>query len=306
MNKQGTDHEKQIEEVFHELWVERGDNYEDDALAGDTLDRYNDWSDGKITSYVQDCFDKNATEPMRIFDAGCGLEFGFNSIFNSYKERIEYTGVDLIDLVRTEEFLSNRGYNHRLIRVNMVDLPPDVPRDYYDIVIAIGTLHHTESVVKALTSTYSVLKQGGLFAGWIINVQKPVRAATDQYFREFFDGKENSPKAHKEIIALAKFCHSLGQVLGSQKVAVPEDVAVLDLPAGEYTIQTLVYDYIVKFYHVKGHSLERTYDQLFDWFMPKWYHQTSSEELEEMIESLSPSRSHIVTKTNGHFFFIYK
>ena len=85
-----------------------------------------------------------------------------------------------------------------------------------------------------------------------------------------------------------------------------DDVPVLGLPAGEYKIQTLIYDYLIKLYYVKGHSLDRTYDQLFDWFMPKWYHQTSRTELEEMIKSLNPSRSDIVTKTNGHLFFITK
>jgi hypothetical protein len=186
----------------------------------------------------------------------------------------------------------------------MVEIPDEVPREQYDIVTAIGTLHHTESVFNSLSSTYSMLKPGGLYVGWIINEQKPVRSVTDEYFRQCFDGTPSPSGSHGEITALAKFSMSLGEALGDQKVVVSDDVDVLGLAAGEYSIQTLIYDYIIKLYYVKGHSLERTYDQLFDWFVPKWYHQTSRAELEEMFGALSPTSWDIETITNGHFFFI--
>jgi ubiquinone/menaquinone biosynthesis C-methylase UbiE len=302
----GTDHEKQIEGVFNELWVGRGDNYEDDRLRQDTLDRYNSWSDGKVSSNVQSHFDKQGPSPLKILDCGCGLGFSFNSIFSAYKDRIEYTGLDLIDLKRTEAFLSPRGYNFKLIRASMVDIPAEIPREQYDIVTAIGTLMCTESTQNALSSTYSMLKPGGLFIGWIINDQKPVRVATDEYYRDYFDKVQSDEGVYEEIMALSKFSMSLGEALGDQKVVVSDDVDVLGLAAGEYNIQTLIYDYIIKLYYVKGHSLERTYDQLFDWFMPKWYHQTSRAELEEMLNSLKPTSWDIETRTNGHFFFIHK
>lgn len=308
MEKDGVaeDHERQIESVFNRLWVGRGDNYEDAELEKDTLGRYDNWSDGRLSAHVRELFSSDSRSDVKIIDAGCGLGFSFNSIFSSYKERIEYTGMDLIDLSRTKNFLKSRGYNCRFIRDSMVAPPPEIPREHYDVVLALGTLMCTDSVLSALTSTYSLLRPGGLYIGWIINAQKPVRAETDKYLRQYFGKYEEGSEFRDELLALAKFSFNLGEALGEQKVAVPEDVPSLGLNSGEYTIQTLIYDYLIKLYYVKGHTLERTYDQLFDWFMPKWYHQTKREELEEMIDTLQPKSREIVSKTNGHFFFLRK
>ena len=79
---------------------------------------------------------------------------------------------------------------------------------------------------------------------------------------------------------------------------------------GKYNLQTLFYDFFLKCYYKSGESQEgetRVIAQLFDWFNPLYYHQTSRSELIEMIENLDEIKNYeIISKTNGHFFKVTK
>jgi hypothetical protein len=80
------------------------------------------------------------------------------------------------------------------------------------------------------------------------------------------------------------------------------------LDPGTYRLQNLLYDYFFKCYFRGGNldeGLPRVKAQLFDWFVPKYYHQTTRMELCSMIDMLGGSSDkEIISKTNGHFFKI--
>ena len=79
----------------------------------------------------------------------------------------------------------------------------------------------------------------------------------------------------------------------------------MELSSGEYSLQSLLYDYIIKCYHRPGVSPKWNIYSLFDWFNPKYYHQTSREQLEQIIQSIDCVESvDIVTQVSGHFFFL--
>lgn len=203
--------------------------------------------------------------------------------------------------------LPETNFSFRLLNADMNSIPLT---EQFDIVIAIGTLHHTPSVLAALQSTYLRLKPAGTYIGWIINNQKPLRSFTDEYFRQYFTDSSKENYFDQDLTGLSYIFKSLGEALGDQSILIKDKITCLDLEPGSYQLQTLLYDYFLKCYYKSGTSSEgltRIKAQLWDWFVPKYYHQTSQEELSAMIIQLEGSTdSEIITKTNGHFFKFIK
>ena len=100
-------------------------------------------------------------------------------------------------------------------------------------------------------------------------------------------------------------------VLLASDPSIPKNSKLLDLKAGQYKLQTLLYDYFLKCYYRSEESERRQLHQLFDWFSPDYYHQTTRYELEEIISELNFDNREceildIVSKENGHYFFLRK
>ena len=310
--------QEQVTKTFDKLWNKMydGQSYSDEEL-GITNDNSKliTWSDNMITTWVDSAI--SARKNIRILDLGCGGGYGFKSILEINKlsfsnlSHIDYVGVDLIDLSTTKKnvelfastTLPDVSFSIEVLNQDMNTLPF---LNEFDLIIALGSLHHTPSVASALQSTYSNLKPDGTYIGWIINDQKPLRKTTDAFFRDFFN--DNSQQIHHEqdLSSLALIFKSLGEALDDKTISIDKKVTCLDLHPGTYKLQTLLYDYFLKCYHKSGSSSEgltRIKAQLFDWFAPEYYHQTSRNNLEDILNALPNSNNHsIVTKTNGHFF----
>ena len=171
--------------------------------------------------------------------------------------------------------------------------------------MAIGSLHHTPGVMESLSATLKCVKPGGYYLGWIINKQKPLRATTDQFFRDHFSRFNHLSECEKELGTLVEIFQALSESIGDRKIYIKNNLDFMELSPGEYGLQSLLYDYILKCYHRSGVSPKWNIYSLFDWFNPKYYHQTSREELDQLIESIDCVEPvDIVTHVSGHFFFL--
>ncbi|WP_115071199.1 bifunctional 2-polyprenyl-6-hydroxyphenol methylase/3-demethylubiquinol 3-O-methyltransferase UbiG [Synechococcus sp. UW179B] len=310
--------QEQVSKAFDKLWNQM---YDRDSCSDDELGITNDnmklvrWSNDLITKWVSDAI--SARQTFSILDVGCGGGYGFKSILELNQasfaklNHIEYVGVDLIDLNETKKnldlFLStslpNVSYSIELLHEDMNTLSTV---DQFDLVIALGSLHHTPSVSLSLQSTYRYLKSDGTYIGWIINDQKPLRRITDTFFRDFFNDAVQQIYHDQDLSSLSLIFKALGEALEDKTISIDNRVTCLDLDPGTYKLQTLLYDYFMKCYFKSGDSTEgltRIKAQIFDWFAPQYYHQTSRNELIDILTVLPASVNHcIVTKTNGHFF----
>ena len=318
--------QKQVTKVFSSLWGEI-DTYQTDGIDS-YISRHQEWSDGKIGDWISLAIGSSSTNKIKILDAGCGLGITFANIFSTAvvedKVNIKYTGLDLIDLKPTRSFLkqelSKPIYNISNLEIELVNQDMrsycDMNIATKDLVIAFGSLHHTDDLKKSLYSTFSSLKpssdnNSGYYIGWIINSQKPLRASTDIFFRDFFKKFSSVEDCSDELSILSIIFRELSQELGDKTINIPKDSKLLQLKSGDYKLQTLLYDYFLKCYYRSDESERRQLHQLFDWFSPHYYHQTSRDQLDSILLSLNKNGQiceiiDIVSKVNGHYFILRK
>ena len=318
--------QSQTQRVFTSMWNEHNVYYSDSQIDQNLLV---DWSNGKLSNWLQEALPDGAK--VNVLDAGCGLGNSFSNLAriasrpssSSNQASVIYTGVDLIPLDKTEAYLRHMEKEHNFtiesIYLTNEDMSAhaNLNQNKYDLVVALGTLHHTDSVKESLEATLRSLKKSnkhnistGYYLGWIINQQKPLRHATDKIFREYFNKFDNITDCRQELRELSCLFKNIDKALEGVFLNIPRKLEVLDIEPGKYKLQSFLYDYIFKCYYRKEYDSERNIHQIFDWFNPINYHQTSEEELYQMLSDINLRTPFkvldIVTKTNGHFFFLQR
>ena len=96
----------------------------------------------------------NIKDNSKILDFGCG--FGFITAYVS-SFGYDVTGVDVLEHNKLWDFLSKK-YNSNYLHVNTI-LP--FKDNKFDIIIAFGSLEHTDDINQSLQELYRVLKKGG-------------------------------------------------------------------------------------------------------------------------------------------------
>ena len=323
--------QNQVTKVFESVW---GDTKTYENSTGELdIQKLLDWTDGKLTQWIDLVLDHSNTNDnkIRILDAGCGLGGSFECLARiasqpSEQINITYTGLDLIPLHNTGQYLQtrlskylNKNFNveYQLVEQDMIEYGKNNPNTS-DLVYALGSLHHTPSVKDALRATFNTLEpsssKSGMcshYIGWIINEQKPLRSHTDKFFRSYFNNFSKIEDCSDELKAIAEIFQSLGCSLGDKVVTLKEESKLLGTKPGSYRLQTLLYDSFIKCYYREDEPLQRQIHQLFDWFAPHYYHQTSREDLFKIFSELSNDSNgcevvDCISKPNGHFFFLRK
>ena len=96
------------------MWSEKNvytkKNIPNNVIAEDTLSR------GKLNSWIIDAFSK---QKVSVLDAGCGIGYGMSVLLsrlissNMQDLKIDYYGVDLIDVSGTKEFILDYLGDHQ-------------------------------------------------------------------------------------------------------------------------------------------------------------------------------------------------
>jgi SAM-dependent methyltransferase len=146
----------------------------------------------------------------------------------------------------------------------------------FDIVFSEGVMHHTPSTRETLLALARLVRPGGLFAFYVYNRKAPAREFTDDHIREQI--ADLDPQAAWDaLMPLTR----LGKALGDLDVEldVPEAVDVLGIPAGKINLQRFFYWYVCKAYYRPEFSLDEMNHINFDWFMPKYCHRQTPDEV---------------------------
>ena len=101
----------------------------------------------------------------KVAEIGCGAGFAAEYLEGSYKE---FLGLDyssnLIDLAR------RRYADHADVRFEVADLLSWEPEERFDVIFAIGVLHHLIDIPLALSRVHKALRPGGWF---VVNEPQP-------------------------------------------------------------------------------------------------------------------------------------
>lgn len=234
--------------------------------------------------------ERAAAEPVSVYDAACG--FGAITFeLAAAGPPAEYVGTDvhpaLRSIARRVDGIEGWG---RLVRWDISRPLPYAAR--FDYVLCRAAIHHTPNPPATFAALAASLAPGGTLAISAYARKGPAREAVDDALRERI--RRLRPA---EAFALCEGFAQLGRALRAveQRVHVPRDIAALGLPAGEYGVQELVYDHLLKcFYN------ERFGDRLsalvnYDWYHPEFAFRY---ELDEVVTWFTGAGLEVVSTTS--------
>jgi arsenite methyltransferase len=234
------------------------------------------------------------TEPL-VIDAGCGAGLTALAMLEPLFPRIRYLGIDISDAVdvAADRFRS-RELPAAFMQADFTKLP--LPNGIASVVLAEGTLHHTDDTHNAFRQVARLLMPGGRFAFYIYRVKAPIREFTDDYIRHRL--QEMTPEQAWEVM---KPLTRLGTALGEleAEIEVPEDIDLLGIPAGCHDVQRLFYWYVCKAYHRPEFTFEENNHVNYDWFAPANAFRHTEEEVHTWCEEAGLTIEREVVQPSG-------
>lgn len=213
-----------------------------------------------------------------ILDAGCGAGMSGFEYWGCVSDNIEYVGIDISEAIDVAQKRSlEKGFRNGIfIQESIGNLPFKEP--LFEIIFSEGVLHHTDNTEETFNYLCQFLKPKGLFMFYVYRKKAPVREFTDDYIR----GKlQNiSPEAGwNNLYSLTKLGIELGKL--NLEIDIPEDVEVLEIPAGKINLQRLFYWYIFKAFYDPNLSFDEMHHINFDWYAPKNAHRHTVNEVKD-------------------------
>jgi SAM-dependent methyltransferase len=269
--------QEQTSDTFGFKWHKR------DTFEGAVVDMATAWLKERYGDVVNaDWFAEHGEAPILI-DAGVGAGMSVKQLFGERLNRMRFIGCDVstaVDVARDR--LASAGMTEGVfIQADLQKIP--VPEGSVDLIFSEGVLHHTDSTRTALTRVARHLKPGGRLLFYVYKKKGPIREFTDDYIRERL--QTMSPQeAWDACMPLSK----LGKVLGDLdiEIDVPEDIDLLEIPAGRINLQRLVYWHVFKAYYRPEMNLDEMNHINFDWYAPKNAHRQTPEEVMEWCRDL--------------------
>jgi SAM-dependent methyltransferase len=258
--------QSQTGDMFGFKWRQRA-SFESDAwqanIRGWLRERY-----GDVERFLPD-------GPLLVLDAGCGAGVSAMHVFAPVLDRVRYLGVDVSPAVEVaRERCRERGADAEVIQCDLNELP--LASNAVDVIFSEGVLHHTDSTELALRNLVPLLRPGGVFMFYVYRRKGPIREFTDDYVRASL--RDLSPAAAWEaLMPLTKLGKALGDL--DLEVDVPEDIAILGIPAGRVKLQRFLYWHVFKAFYRPDFTLEEMNHINFDWYAPANAHRQTPEEV---------------------------
>ena len=219
------------------------------------LERNGFASNAELSAYLAD--------KTRILDAGCGN--GRVTALLRECSSPDHTQIVAIDLVASEVARRNLA-KYRNIDVRPADLMrnlADLGR--FEFIYCQEVLHHTVDPPRAFRNLCALLDKGGEISIYVYKRKAPVREFVDDYVRDRIAGL-----SYDEAIQVAKQITAFGKALSDLdvKVDVPA-IDALEIPAGRYDVQRLIYYFFMKCFWNSGMSFNDNAVINYEWYHPQ-------------------------------------
>lgn len=221
------------------------------------------------------------SQPRRIIlDAGCGSGYSARCLFGDLLNDHDYLGIDVSSAVEVgrQEF-AQLGLPGDFLQCDMTSIP--IPDESVDLVLAEGSLHHTDDTGAALSAVATKLRKGGRFLLYVYAKKAPLREFADDLIREDI-GDLSDSAAWTRLESLTKLGIALGEL--EQSIVIPEDIPMLGIKAGPTTVQRLVYYAFVKAFYRADWSFDELHHVNFDWYRPQNARRHTEDEVRAFVE----------------------
>jgi arsenite methyltransferase len=213
----------------------------------------------------------------RILDAGCGSGFSA-SLWLDEDWRgggsAEWIGLDISGAVDVARRRLAAIPGTSFVQGDVMR-PPFEPGSF-DVVFSEGVMHHTPSTEGAFDALAPLVAPGGEFMFYVYRRKAPVRELTDDLIRERLS-RLDPEQAWEELRPLTRLAQALSDL--HAEVTVPEDVPLLEIEAGTYDVQRLVYWHFAKLFWNDAFPFEANVHVNFDWYHPAYAHRHTEQEV---------------------------
>jgi arsenite methyltransferase len=236
-------------------------------------------------------------ERRRILDAGCGGGYSASLWLDSAWQgagAAQWFGADISEAIDVaQERLTGIPGLH-FIQADVCQLP--FAEKTFDVIFSEGVLHHTPSTERALRSLVPLLRRGGEIMFYVYRKKGPIREFTDDYIREIMSVLPPE-QAWDKLQSLTQ----LGQALAGlhAEVEVKEDIPYLEIKAGRYDVQRLIYWNFAKLFWNDKLSFDENHLQNFDWYSPRYAFRQTEEEVRRWCNESGLSIFHFNTEESG-------
>lgn len=210
----------------------------------------------------------------RILDGGCGNGRVTKLLrMHSNPETTEVVGIDFSSHEVAKENLKNESN----LKVQFGNLREDLSSlGLFDFIYCQEVLHHTGDARSSFKNLCQILEPNGEIAIYVYKEKAPIREFTDDFIRDKISALsyEDSMKACRQITELSKTLTELEVSFDSPAVDV------LDIPAGNYSIQRFLYHFFMKCFWNNEFSFEDNAVINYDWYHPQDCTRHSIEEVE--------------------------
>jgi SAM-dependent methyltransferase len=221
----------------------------------------------------------------RVLDAGCG-NGRVTALLRSFApDTTEVVGIDLTAADVAAENLAGAPNMHFETRDLLGDLSG---LGTFDLVYCQEVLHHTADPRAAFLNVATLLSPTGEMAIYVYKLKAPVREFTDDLVRERI-----SELPYEQAMAAMRQIAELGRALSDLKVDVTvPDVEVLDIEAGTYDVQRLIYHFFGKFFWNDELDFEGNAAINYDWYHPQLATRHTLGEVEGWFDAAGLSITH--------------
>lgn len=208
----------------------------------------------------------------RILDAGCGNGRVTALLAAHASPTLDIVGIDLT----AAEIAADNLRDYPNIRTQQKDLLADLSDlGQFDFIYCQEVLHHTNDPKGAFLNLCKLLDTQGEIAIYVYKQKAPIREFADDMIRQRIS---NLP--YEEALAAVAEITNLGKALTELKatVTIPE-VKILDIPAGDYDVQRLLYHFFLKCFWNPDLSQEENVVINYDWYHPQLCSRHTIEEI---------------------------
>ena len=213
-------------------------------------------------------------EPL-LLDAGCGAAFSALELLEERIPHVRYLGVDISDAIDVASArFKERGLSGAFMQADITRLP--LHDEAADVIFSEGVLHHTDSTEQALSALTRLLKIGGRFLFYVYNKKGPIREFSDDYIRDRLRGMSEE-EAWDALLPLTRLGEALGDL--NIEIAVPDDIDLLQIPAGTINLQRFFYWHVFKAFHDPKLNIDELNHINFDWYSPTNAHRQTPDDV---------------------------
>ena len=271
-----SDAQNQTKEVFGFKWSKRN-TFEEGITC-----YMKSWLKEKYGDIAKLSVFADAHQNPIVLDAGCGASMSGLALFEPVLNRIKYIGADVstaVDIAAAR--FHERGLNAAFLQADLMQLP--LEKESVDLIFSEGVLHHTDSTSSALSTVTRYLKPGGYILFYVYRKKGPVREFTDDFLRDKL--QTMSPEeGWRAIEPLTKLGKALGEL--NIEIEVPEQIELLDIPAGKINLQRFFYWHVCKAFFRAEMTLDEMNHINYDWFAPRNAHRQTAQEVREWCKNL--------------------